>query len=31
VITLDMINQSVAVELDAADVEPLTPHRSLAR
>src|ERR1700733_14722859 len=31
VITLDMINQSVAVELDAADVEPITPHRSLAR
>jgi len=31
VITLEMINQSVAVELDAADVEPLTPHRSVAR
>jgi transcription antitermination factor NusG len=31
VITLEMINQSVAVELDAADVEPLTPHRSAAR
>ena len=28
VITLDMINQSVAVELDATDVEPLTPRRS---
>jgi transcription antitermination factor NusG len=28
VITLDMINQSVAVELDVADVEPLAPRRS---
>jgi len=28
VITLQMINQSVAVELDAADVEPLVPRRS---
>jgi len=28
VITLYMINQSVAVELDAADVEPLAPRRS---
>lgn len=26
VITLEMINQSVAVELDATDVEPLTPR-----
>ncbi len=28
VITLDLINQSVAVELDATDVEPLAPRRS---
>lgn len=28
VITLNMINQSVAVELDATDVEPLTSRRS---
>ena len=28
VITLEMINQSVAVELDATDVEPLAPRRS---
>ena len=29
VLTLDMINQSVAVELDAADVEPLASRRPL--
>jgi transcription antitermination factor NusG len=28
VITLNMINQSVAVELDATDVEPLAPRRA---
>lgn len=28
VLTLEMINQSVAVELDASDVEPLESHRS---